>query len=80
MHLKSNLNNIRLTVTASDYTHTVYMEGSLYNQKVYICYRDTNWVGSVDELSRDLLQGAERFLKLEAFGDSLLLGSQGLLL
>lgn len=90
MHLKSNcLNNIRWT--ASDHTHRIYMEGSLYNQKVYVCYRDNTkfsssdstvvwWVGSVDELSRDLLQGAERLLKLEAFGDGLLLGSQGLLL
>lgn len=77
--------------TASDYTHTVSMEGSLYNQKAYVCYRDnTNfsssdsvvvwWVGSVDELSRDLLQGTEGLLELEAFGDGLLLCSQDLLL
>lgn len=35
---------------------------------------------SVDELSGDLLQGTEGLLKLEAFGDGLLLSSQGLLL
>lgn len=67
------------------------MEGSLYNQKAYVCYHDnTNssssdsivvwWVGSVDELSGDLLQGTEGLLELEAFGDGLLLGSQDLLL
>lgn len=39
-----------------------------------------SWGASVDELSWDLLQGAEWLLKLEAFGDSLLLGSQDLLL
>lgn len=33
-------------------------------------------LGSVDELSRDLLQGAEGLLKLEALGDGLLLGGQ----
>lgn len=42
------------------------------------------WVGvvggSVYKLSRHLLQSAERLLKLEAFGDGLLLASQGFLL
>lgn len=54
------------------------------NQKVYVCYHDntnwSRWAWSVDELSWDLLQGAERLLKLEALGDGLLLGSQRLLL